>query len=147
MASTIKEVVTVASLGKWGPKVGEVFYSWSKKIKEADKGKVVPGGTYNMELYIADSGKRYINSVETNSNVLPVEMPKIVAPIFANTPVAKSFVPKAAKKSEEMTRADWDSKDRRISRQGVIQVAVQVTSHFEEAVILAEKMLGFVNGL
>jgi len=146
MAQTVKEVVKVDSLGKWGPKVGSEFYSWSKNIKDADKGRVVPGGTYDMELYIADSGKRYINSVASSvalTGVLP--MPPIVAPIFANTPVAKSFVPKVAKKSDEMSKDEWAAKDRRISRQGCIQVAVQVTSIFEDAVILAEKMLGFVN--
>lgn len=144
MAQTVKETITVASLGKWGPKVGDEYYSWSKQIKETDKGKVVPGGTYDMELYIADSGKRYINSVTVNGNVAPVKLK-----VNVEHPTIQETVQKAikttVKKSEEMTRADWDSKDRRISRQGCIQVAVQVESDFEKAVELAEKMLSFVN--
>lgn len=140
MAQTVKETIQVASLGKWGPKVGDEYYSWSKNIKEADKGKVVPGGTYDCDVYIADSGKKYLNSVTVNGNVAPL----LVAPVFKDTPLVKP-VKVSVKKSEEMTRADWDSKDRRISRQGVIQVAVQVESDFDKAMALAERMLEFVN--
>jgi len=142
MAQTIKETVQVASLGKWGPKVGDVFYSWSKNIKDADKGRVVPGGTYDCEVYVADSGKKYINSVAANGNVvtptLPVSLPKkaLTAPKASANLSTSGLL---------MTRSDWDAKDRRISRQGCIQVAVQVTTDFDKAVELAEKMLKFVN--
>lgn len=144
MASTITETVTVTSLGKWGPKVGDEYYSWSKNIKEADKGKVVPGGTYTMELYIADSSKRYINSVASAK----ASSAPLLKPLLPKQEVKSAFEmkPGAIKLSDAMTRTDWDAKDRRISRQGCIQVAVQITSSFDEAVVLAEKMLGFVNG-
>ena len=140
MATTVKETVRVESLGKWGPKVGNEFYGWSKQIKEADKGKVVPGGEYLMDVYIADSGKKYVNAVTPVNNT--GLMPKPAAKAEPKAEPVKTV----AKKSEEMTRADWDSKDRRISRQGCIQVAVQVESKFEDAVKLAERMLEFVNG-
>lgn len=134
MATIMTEKVTVTELSKYGIKVGEEYYNWSKQIKESEKGKVVPGGTYDMELYVADSGKKYINGVGKGDYLEP-KVSKVVTP----------KVTPSVKKSEEMTRADWDNKDRRISRQGVIQVAVQVAGSFEEAVILADKMLEFVN--
>lgn len=144
MASTVKETVQVASLGKWGPKVGSEYYSWSKNIKETDKGKVVPGGTYDMELYIADSGKRYINSVTVNGNVAPVKLKvNVEHPTIQET--VQRAIKTTIKKSDEMSKEEWAAKDRRISRQGCIQVAVQVESDFDKAVELAEKMLSFVN--
>lgn len=162
MSQTIKEIIKVDSLGKWGPKVGNEFLSWSKNLKDADKGRVVPGGTYEMELYVAESGKRYINSVSTVStgsvdmSLLKGNSVLAKAQIFkpegvpnSISPITKVQAPKVfvtlPKKSEEMTRSDWDNKDRRISRQGVIQVAVQVTSNFDDAVVLANRMLEFVN--
>ncbi len=75
-----------------------------------------------------------------------------VATMVANAPDtdrAKRFVPKYEKKetttSGGMSKDEWAQKDRRISRQGCIQVAVQVMSDFEQAKELAEKMLEFVN--
>ena len=145
-----KETVVIESLGKWGPKIGGTYYSFSKKISDSDKGKLVPGGTFDVDVWTAESGKKYINSV-TGSAVIA---PPIVAPVFAKTPVAKSEVAKLVKavKDDAMSRADWDNKDRRISRQGVIQAAVQAVSPlvaleqvYPEAEKLAEAMLEFVN--
>ncbi len=67
-----------------------------------------------------------------------------------DTQRAKRFTPKFEKKTDAptsagMSKTDWEAKDRRISRQGCIQVAVQVMSDFEQAKELAEKMLEFVN--
>lgn len=150
MASTMKQTVTIGELSKWGPKVGDEYFSFSKKIKEADKARIVPGAVLELDLYVADSGKKYINSVLGNSFAL--EAPKLVAPVFKDTPVAKPIKAAASKKSEEMTRADWDAKDLRISRQGVIQAAVQAVAGFstqedlyKNAEELANKMLAFVN--
>ena len=149
MASSVKETLKVDSLGKWGPKVGNEYLSWSKKITDADKGKVVPGGTYEMDLYIADSGKRYINSVKVsgtaNTTVVIQPEPLLQAVKPTHSDFGYPLKPKVAKKLDEMSKDEWAAKDRRISRQGCIQVAVQVTSNFEDAVALAEKMLGFVN--
>ncbi len=64
---------------------------------------------------------------------------------------AKRFIPKYEKKdasaitSGGMSKDEWAQKDRRISRQGCIQVAVQVMGDWDKAVELAEKMLSFVN--
>lgn len=134
MATTMTEKVTVTELSKYGVKVGETYYNWSKQIKENEKGKVVPGGTYDMELYVADSGKKYINSVGGEVVTSTKPQPKTVTPKV--TPSVKT---------ETMSKDEWQAKDTRISRQGVIQVAVQVAGSFEDAVILADKMLEFVN--
>jgi hypothetical protein len=129
MASTIKEVVTVASLGKWGPRVGDEYYSWSKNIKEADKGRVVPGGTYEMDLYIADSGKRYINAVTVGPNLTVgvAAVPAIVAPVFKDTPIVK---PMKAKDSEPMSKAEWSAKDRSQLIGGLSHDAAAITAAF-----------------
>lgn len=149
MATTVKETIKVKQLSKYGVQLENGDYvNWSKQINESEKGKVVPGGTYDVEMYRADSGKGYINSVVANGNVSPA----IVAPIFKDTPVVKpmkacvhTLTEFSKKLSGEMTRSDWDAKDRRISRQGCIQVAVQVESDFAKAAALAEKMLEFVS--
>ena len=142
MATTVKEKVTVTELSKYGVKVGNEYYNWSKQIKEADKGCVVPGATFDMELYVADSGRKYINSVAALAE------PASPKPAAAVKPEATkpSFVAKAVAKAkgEEMTRADWEEKDKRIGRAGVIQVAVQVTANFDDAIELANKMLKFI---
>lgn len=137
---TIKETVTINSLGKWGPRVGDEYYSWSKNIKETDKGRVVPGGTYEMELYVADSGKKYINTVLNNDSVA-----KLLKPTVDTVKVTPQVTKSIKTVSSEMSKDEWAAKDRRISRQGCIQVAVQVESDFDKAVQLAEKMLAFVN--
>lgn len=140
MSMTIKETVTINSLGKWGPRVGDEYYSWSKNIKETDKGRVVPGGTYEMELYVADSGKKYINTVLNNDSVA-----KLLKPTVDTVKVTPQVTKSIKTVSSEMSKDEWAAKDRRISRQGCIQVAVQVESDFDKAVQLAEKMLAFVN--
>jgi hypothetical protein len=71
------------------------------------------------------------------------EMTKVV-----DTERAKVFTPKfnqAQAPSSTMSKDEWAQKDRRISRQGCLQVAVQVAATFEEAVKLADKMLAYVN--
>lgn len=163
MSSIAKETLTVTELGKWGPKVGNEYLSWSKNIKDSDKGKVVKGGTYLLDLYIADSGKRYINSVSTvpdepafmtptNIGGMALDTAKLMARIVTDNKSSgeqkprNSFKAQGDQKSEAMSKDEWAAKDRRISRQGVIQVAVQVTSSFDDAVVLANKMLEFVNG-
>lgn len=151
MAATEKVTLTISELGKWGPKVGNEYLSWSKNIKDSDKGKVVKGGTYLLDLYIADSGKRYINSVSAVEKMTEANtedkslLPETIArrALFGTSGVK----PKATTSgSETMSKDEWASKDRRISRQGCIQVAVQVESDFEKAISLANKMLEFVNG-
>ena len=98
------EKVTVTELSKYGVKVGAEYYNWSKQIKESEKGQVVPGGTYDMELYVADSGKKYINSVGGEFSTLVVTKAQPKASVTPKvTPVAKT---------ETMSKAEWSAKDR-----------------------------------
>ncbi len=148
-----KETVVIESLGKWGPKIGGTYYSFSKKISDGDKGKLVPGGTFEVDIWTAESGKKYINSVLGSTIIAP----PIVAPVLANVPLAKAYTPAAKKlvaavKDDSMTRADWDSKDRRISRQGLWQAAIQAVAPLvaleqiaAEAEKLADAGLEYVN--
>lgn len=146
MATTQLEKVSVKALSKFGfqDSKGE-YVNWSKFVKDEDKINVVPGRTFNMELYISDSGKKYVNKVlqmvETADVPAPIKMVK------SNSKVA----PLVTVADKPMTREDWDSKDRRISRQGVIQAAVQAVASqstledlFTNAEKLANQMLSFV---
>lgn len=154
MATTQLEKITIQELTKFGFKSNGEYINWSKTLKDDAKIPVVPGRTFQMELYIADSGKKYVNKVlqmvETDVQLMQKD-----------TARAKKYTPKTeetktvATGDVPMTRKDWDSKDTRISRQGVIQAAiiavsqsgllVDLESLFTEAEVLAEKMLAFVN--
>jgi hypothetical protein len=154
MPSTIVADVAVQELTKFGFKMNNEYVNYSKNLSEGDRVKVVPGVKFQAELYVADSGKKYLNKI--------FSMLQKADPVKKETPVIKASMPKTSDKvvtapfktkSEEMTRADWDNKDRRISRQGVIQAAVQaltgvyptVTELYDAAEELALKMLDFVN--
>lgn len=161
MATTQLSKVTVEELTKFGFKSNGEYINWSKTLKDDVKILVVAGRTFQMELYIADSGKKYVNKVL--QMVESADVPK------ADTARVKKYTPKETTINKEifnaekskgepdvpMTRKDWDSKDTRISRQGVIQAAiiavsqsgllVDLESLFTEAEVLAEKMLAFVN--
>lgn len=145
MSSKTVEKLVVKALSRYGFQVesGE-YVNWSKNFKEADKSLVSPGGMYEVDLFIADSGKKYANSVKRLDEV---KQPAPVVPVV-DKPVdkeqAQHFTPK--KVNPEMTKAEWADKDRRISRQGCIQAAIQAAGgDFNLAVELADKMLEFVN--
>ena len=158
MANTVKEKVKVDGLSKFGFKVGTEYINFSKTLAEGDKAKIVPGLEAEMELYVADSGKRYVNKVL--STVLPAKsLAKAVVEIAAapkqlpDVERAKRFTPKFTKKADDtMSKEEWAAKDVRISRQGVIQAAVQAVAPvvsldklYGEAEKLANQMLEFVN--
>lgn len=137
MATNTVEKVKVKQLTKFGFQLesGE-YVGWSPRLKADEKGKIVPGGEYEVDLYVAESGKKYLNAVKG------VTVPAVVTPV-TNKKVTKTVTNRT---NNEMTREDWDKKDRRISRQGLIQVSIQVTGgDFETAVELADKMLNYVN--
>lgn len=139
MSQTTVVKVKVEEMSKFGFKANGRYVNYSKQLSDADKANVVPGAEFEAEYFIADSGKEYLNKILSS-----VEAPKV------DTARAKKFTPKYEKKTDAPTSAglskdEWAAKDRRISRQGCIQVAVQVMGDWEKAVELAEKMLGFVN--
>jgi hypothetical protein len=88
-----------------------------------------------VDIFTTEKGNRYIN--EILEGAVAVDLPKV------KKAVAAPVVAKAV--DNTMSKDEWAAKDQRISRQGVIQVAVQVTGNFEEAVLLADKMLAYVN--
>ncbi len=145
MLATVK----VDALSKFGFKSGDEYINWSKLLKDEDKVNVVPGRTLQMDLYVAESGKRYVNKVL--NEVQSADVPTLVKKVAKSVTVLP--MPKAVSEAldKPMLRADWDAKDRRISRQGVIQAAVQAVSsyvteenHLQVAELLATKMLEFV---
>ena len=135
MATTQLVKVTVEELSKFGFKANGRYVNYSKQLKESDKALVVPGAQFEAEFYVSDSGKEYLNKI-----VSKLETPKSATKKVEVKPEVKKEA-----KAQDMTRADWDAKDRRISRQGFIQVAVQVTANFDDARELADKMLAYVN--
>ena len=156
MANTTITQIKVDELSKFGFKVGQEYINYSKGLNDSDRALVVPGASFEAELYVADSGKRYLNKIVARAK--HVETPK-VAPVIEKevkrTSVAEPQ-PKPATKtpvSDTMSKDEWAAKDRRISRQGVIQAAVQaltgvyptVTELYDAAEELALKMLDFVN--
>jgi len=64
MSSTVKEVVSVKALSRYGFQIGDDTYvNWSKGTKQTDKDKIVPGSAWEMELFISDKGAKYLNNV------------------------------------------------------------------------------------
>jgi hypothetical protein len=149
MANTTVVTVTVEELSKYGFKANGRYVGLSKQLSETDKAMIVPGATFEAEFYVADSGKEYLNKIIASKAVAKAE-PK------ADVERAKRFTPKYAKKADStsagLTKDEWQAKDTRISRQGVIQAAVQAIAPlvslenvFEESEKLANQMLDFVN--
>ena len=133
-----QETIVIEKNGKFGPMVNGTYYSFSKFYK--GEKQLAVGNTYEVDVFISDSGKKYINAVVG-------EAPKIVAPVFNNTPVAKAV------KDSGMSKDEWQAKDTRISRQGVWQAAVQALAPayteldklIKEAEVLANAGLEYVN--
>jgi hypothetical protein len=113
-------------------KVNDTFYNFAK----GSKNKAVVGDQVTLTLEPWESnGKSGVNIVEVDVLAVPHKVEQ------GQQAVVKHIVtPKP-----EMSKDEWASKDRRISRQGCIQVAVQVTTNFDKAVELADRMLEYVN--
>ncbi len=150
MATSVKEKVNVEQLSKYGFKAGGEYYNWSKNITEEHKGKVVPGAAFDMDIYVADSGKKYVNAV--NGMLEAGSVPKTEAKFNAPKTAGPAYTGRKASTDDSMSKAEWAAKDVRISRQGCIQAAVQALAPvvapdklLVEAEALAEAMLEFVN--
>ena len=144
MATTIVEKVSVTELTKYGFKDATGAYiNWSKNLKDSEKTPVVPGRTFDMELYVADSGKKYVNKVMAESNNGKATVtPRVTSKVTLKATPATATT---------MSKEEWQAKDVRISRQGVIQASVQALSGqvpveelYTEAAKLATQMLEFV---
>ena len=124
MSQTVRDKITVAELSKYGVKVGNEYVNFSKNLKEADKGLIVPGAALDVELFVSDSGKRYINTVFSSS--------------FSAPKTAKAETPKVPPKTETkatsatMTKEEWKEKDRSqliggLSHDAAMLVAAMIT--------------------
>jgi len=109
MSETLKETVTIDSLGKWGPKIGGAFYSYSKNFK--DQAKVVPGATLEIETWISDSGKKYVNKVLGTKEIAAAAPAKAAK---APAPKADAFKPR-----------DFDAEARGKTRCALFEAALQ----------------------
>jgi len=139
----------IQELSKYGFKANDRYVGLSKNLSDKDKARLVPGAQFEAEFYVADSGKEYLNKI-IGDTIVEVRHPD------APKTEKKSFTPRYAKKdtatSAGLTKDEWAAKDIRISRQGVIQAAVQAIAPlvslenvFEESEKLANQMLDFVN--
>jgi hypothetical protein len=74
------------------------------------------GQSYNVSLYVSEAGKKYINGIAGE------ESPKqaIVKGVDA---APKATAP--AKDDDYMSKEDWTAKDKRISKQGLLQNALE----------------------
>lgn len=158
MSSQTVVKVIVEDLTKFGYKANGRFVNYSKKLSDADKARVVPGAQFEAEYFIADSGKEYLNKIlATGVAQAPSSQPVVASVAKPETKVdgerAKHFTPKYQKKEDSgLSKDEWAAKDRRISRQGCIQAAVNALGPvmsaddlFKAAKALADQMLDYVN--
>lgn len=138
--------------GKFGEQAmaGNAYYSYGKFFKGD---KLMQGQAAEVEIYVTAKGNKYINKVVSllSTPADAVVSTPVEVPVKRGRKAAVVDAPKAV--DNTMSKADWQAKDNRISRQGVIQAAVQaVSSHsqdletlFVNAEMLANKMLEYVN--
>ncbi len=131
MATTVKERIKIAELTKFGFKVGTEYVNFSKQLPEGDKTNVVPGAELDVELYVADSGKRYLNKILSGIAAQSVKPAVAMAApeVKAEVPAKKAFVPKFQKKDESttMSKSEWQAKDRSQLLGGLCHDAAQLT--------------------
>ncbi len=113
MATTVKETVKVDELSKFGFKMGQEYINYSKQLSETDKANVVPGVSFEAELYVADSGKRYLNKILAQASRSGVAKP-VKSPVSEVTKAVKSEEKAIVKAVADapMTKAEWSAKDR-----------------------------------
>jgi hypothetical protein len=156
MSQTTVVKVKVEEMSKYGFKSNGRYVNYSKQLSDADKAKVVPGAEFDAEYFVADSGREYLNKILSDLKKNPVG--KVEVETKVNTARAKKFTPSFKKKDDAptsagLTKDEWAAKDRRISRQGCIQAAVQAlgpsygdeSALFVASVKLADKMLEYAN--
>lgn len=117
MSANVIVKVQVEKLTKYGYADSEGYVSYSKNLTDHDKALVVPGASFEAELYTAPSGSRYLNKIVARS--AHVAAPKAVESQAAAATVdverAKKFTPKFTKVTavdNSMSKADWANKDR-----------------------------------
>lgn len=119
--SKLTEIIRVDKVNKYGVRVGEKQYNYSKKYS----GEVLEvGKTYEVEIYTSATGAKYINSAKlatlSTSAVSTVVEPKIQ---FIQ-PVERSVEPKTVANGYG-TALSASEKDTRILVQGILQAVLQ----------------------
>lgn len=133
--------LTVQAISKYGVLHEDKWFNMGPGLKPE---MFVKGVSYEVET---EQGSRGVLLLKATP--LAGEAPK---PVAAQAAFKKSFTSRA-KPSDGLSKEEWASKDLRISRQGVIQAAVQAMAPlvanraelFPEAEKLAVLMLEFVN--
>lgn len=122
MAETIKETVVIDELGKWGPRINGTYYSFSKNF--TDKAAVVPGAKLEIETYVAESGKKYVNKilkvVETHG-LRPIPLSQFFAE-NAGKPVNQTV---SSSSAPVFKSRDFDAEARGKSKFGFFAAALQ----------------------
>lgn len=138
----MKETLKVDSLSMYGFKVGTEYVNWSKKITDADKAKVVPGVTLEADLFVSDSGKKYLNAV---LKTLDLGATTPTAAKFTPTE-KKAYAPKTVAKAVAATVGrDFDKEARGKSRFGFFTAAVQ--SPFVATMNSQEEVINFAKAV
>jgi len=126
MANTQVVKVKVEELTKYGYKANGKFVNYSKQLSEADKARVVPGAEFEAELYVADSGKEYLNKILATVTTAKASAE---APTVADSARAERFTPKFEKKeTATMSKAEWQQKDRSQLIGGLSHDAATITA-------------------
>lgn len=143
------ETIKVKQLAKFSvvTESGE-YINWDKTCPDSEKGTVVGGGEYEMEIERTESGKGRILSVK-KTNVTAA--PTIVAPVFNNTPVVepiKETVKQLAKMAGADTytgKTDWAAKDRSMMIGGMSHDAAVLAAAAATANVPLESLLSDYN--
>jgi hypothetical protein len=124
MSANVVVKVQVEKLTKFGYADSEGYVSYSKNLSDSDRALVVPGASFEAELYTAPSGARYLNKIVARAAHVSAPKAELVgaqtstdSPLnkVVDTERAKKFTPKFTKKADDadkMTKADWNAKDR-----------------------------------
>jgi len=135
---------------------------WYVKDVPFTKEDFTPGASYKVTFNEGPKGGKYINAMEQVDNV-PVSKSTSIVKGFPGEDVSskarKIVIEPQSKRptngDDKMTKADWAAKDRRISRSGVVQAAVQAVAASglsrslddlrNDSIVLAGHMLDWVN--
>jgi len=144
MSSTVKEVVQIKALSRYGFQAEDGRYvNWSKGTKQADKDKVVPGATFEMELFISDKGAHYVNSVGS-------QVGTSVAPPVAATSKPTASAVKTYLGNPGVASRDFDKEARGKTRcslvVGLLSNAALDLSKVEEHLPMLDRLVGYVFG-
>lgn len=139
MATTVNEVVHVKELSRYGFRTPDGKpVNWSTKLSEEEKGKVVPGASYEMTLYISDKGARYANTVGK-------QVGEVVAP-----PKVDKAVVESPRKQLDVKPRDFDKEARGKTRCALLEAVLSNSAvnfdEIEKHLPMIDKLVAYVFG-